>query len=125
MNSAQAASLWEPTHSLTKSSERTEWLSTGHNLRGRILQHFCDNVVKDRWRTLQYPVLGVRLGEQPGRLLCVIGQDNAGSGAADADQGFHHHAFPVNPLIPGGGFDHGELTRDLIGSQWQVESVAG
>jgi hypothetical protein len=30
MNSAQAASLWEPTHSLIKSSERAEWLATGH-----------------------------------------------------------------------------------------------
>jgi hypothetical protein len=46
------------------------------------------------------------LVEQPRRFLCVVGKNDAGAGAPDRDQRFHHHAIPVNPIITGGGLDH-------------------
>src|SRR5580658_1337490 len=63
--------------------------------------------------------------QQPGGFFGVVGEDDAGAGAVDALQGFHHDAVAVDPVVLGGGFDHRVFAGDLIGGQRQIETQAG
>src|SRR5208282_6155783 len=63
--------------------------------------------------------------QQLGGVFGVVGEDDAGAGAADAYERFHHDAVALDPAVAGGGFDHGVFAGDLIGRERHVETQAG
>src|SRR5690242_15290512 len=64
-------------------------------------------------------------GEEAGGVFGVVSEDDVGAGAADRGERFHHHAITVNPVVAGGGFDHGVFAGDLVGGQGHIEAGAG
>src|SRR3984885_15531223 len=57
------------------------------------------------------------LREQLGGVFGEVGEVENSSGAADAQQGFHHDAVAFDPAVLSGGFDHGVFAGNLISGQ--------
>src|SRR5919198_2303617 len=52
-----------------------------------------------------------------------IRKDDRGSGAADGSERLNQDALAIDPVVAGGGHDHGVLARDLISRERRVETL--
>ena len=56
----------------------------------------------------------VGLLEPLGKLVGVIGEDEAGAGAFEGVHGLQHRPFFIDPAVLGGSLEHRVFTGDLI-----------
>src|SRR6185503_7202838 len=70
--------------------------------------------------------LQIRAGvaEPASDVFGVVGEDDVGAGAGDAGDEFEDGAFFVEPVVGGGGFDHGVFAADVVGADGDVEFFA-
>ena len=66
-----------------------------------------------------------RSAEQLGGVLRKIRHNEAGAGAADADERFEDGAIPVQLAFLESRLKHGVLAGDLVGADGRVEALAG
>ena len=101
-----------------------EWTPPGVTRRARSNQVAAGAEGVRRHRCAGTAAAPRRPAERLGQLAGEIGDDDVGAGASQRQRRLHRGARQIHPAALGGGAEHGELARDLVGHDRHVDALA-